>query len=64
MENEYNIQGKISFKVDFDIEANTYEEALSKAKDYINDRYNLDISCSYHDEDSVLIDIDAAEYED
>ncbi len=61
---EYNIQGKVSFEVDFDIEASTEEEALELAKEQLNDYYHLNVNGADHYIDSVKFNLDAGEYED
>ncbi|MBO6184222.1 MAG: hypothetical protein J6O88_05930 [Chryseobacterium sp.] len=60
---EFNIHGKISFRVDFDIEAETEEEALKKAKEQLQDYYHLNVTGADHEKESVVIDIDSSEYE-
>lgn len=61
---EYNIQGKVFFDIDFDIEANSEEEAIELAKERIIDNYCLDSHGDLHNIGSVKFDIDAGEYED
>jgi hypothetical protein len=61
---EYNIQGKVSFNVDFDIEANSEEEAIELAKERIIDNYYLNSHGDLHNIGSEKFDLDAGEYED
>lgn len=61
---EFNIQGKVSFEVDFDIEANSEEEAIELAKERIIDNYSLDSHGDLHNIGSEKFDLDAGEYED
>lgn len=61
---EFSVLGKISFDVNFDIEAETEEEAMKKAKEYLKDMYHLDTIGAYHDPKDVEIDIDCIEYEE
>lgn len=61
---EYNIYGNISFRVDFDIEAATEEEALKKAKEQLEDYYHLNVLGADHDRESVNLDINAIELEE
>lgn len=61
---EFNIQGEIKFRVDFDIEANSEEEALELAKEQLKDYYHLNVINAYHNMDSIKFDLDAGEYED
>lgn len=61
---EYNVYGEISFKLNFDIEANSLEEALEKAKEIISDYYRIDFEGAYHDTDSVDLALEVIEYED
>ena len=60
---EYNITGKISFDVDFDIiSENNVEEVIQTAKAMLASYYHLDVNNAYHNNHS--IDIDAIEYEE
>lgn len=61
---EYNIQGEVKFNVDFDVEANSEEEALELAKEALRDFYSLDIVNANHDVDSIKFNLNAGEYED
>jgi hypothetical protein len=61
---EFNIYGKITFDVDFDIKAENQEEAIKKAVDQLKDYYRLDVKGAEHIIESVDIDIYASEYED
>jgi len=61
---EFNIQGKVSFNVNFDIEADSEEEALELAKEQLKDYYHLNVVNAEHNIDSVKFDLDAGEYED
>ena len=47
---EFNITGKISFYVDFDITAESEKEALENAIDRLKDYYRLDVSNAMHSE--------------
>lgn len=58
---EYNIYGKISFDVDFIIDADTEEDAIEKAKELLEDYYRLDVENAEHDKESVKININADE---
>lgn len=61
---EFNIYGKITFDVDFDIQAENEQEAIKKAIEQLKDYYRLDVKGAEHITESVDIDIYAAEYED
>lgn len=61
---EFNIYGKISFSVDFDIEADNETEALAKATERIMDYYHLDVRNAYHTKNAVVVSIDANEYDE
>jgi len=61
---EYNIQGKVSFNIDYDIEADSEEEALKAFEYQLKDYYHLNVINAYHDIDSIKFDLDAGEYED
>lgn len=61
---EYNIYGTIEFTVDFDIEAESEEQALELAKKQLIDYYRLNVTGARHEKESVKIDIDASEYEE
>ena len=61
---EFNIYGKITFDVDFDIQAENVEDSKKKAVDQLKDFYRLDVKGADHNIESVNIDIDAVEYED
>jgi len=61
---KYNIQGKVSFDVEFDIEANNEEEAIKLAKEIIMDNYCLNSNGDLHNIGSVKFDLDAGEYKD
>jgi predicted small metal-binding protein len=45
---EFNIYGKITFDVDFDIQAENEEEAIKKAVDQLKDYYRLDVKGAEH----------------
>lgn len=59
---EYNIFGQVSFYVDFDIEANSEEEAIELANSKLMDYYNLNVVNADHDKETVRINISAGEY--
>jgi hypothetical protein len=61
---EFNIYGKVTFNVDFDIEANDDETAMNIAKEKILDYYHLDVVNAYHNSKKVKIDINTSEYEE
>jgi len=61
---EYNIYGTIEFRVDFDIQADTEEQALELAKKQILGYYHLNVTGAQHDKKSVKLDINASEYEE
>jgi hypothetical protein len=64
MKKTFNIEGKISFNVDFDIEAVTEEEAVAKAIERLKDYYRLNVSGADHKLDSVKFDLDGYEYDE
>lgn len=49
----YNIWGKVTFDVDFEIEAKNETEARKIAKERINDMYHLDSVGALHSPKSV-----------
>ena len=61
---EFSIQGKVSFDVSFDIEANNEEEAIKLAQQEIEDNYNFDSHGDLHNIDSIKYNLQADEYED
>lgn len=61
---EYNIQGKITFNVDLDIEANSEEESLELAKEQLKDYYHLNVINAKHDVNSIKFNLYTGEYED
>ncbi len=61
---EFSIQGKISFEVEFDIEANSEEEAIKLAIEELKDYYHLNVINAQHDINSIRFDLNACEYED
>jgi Zn/Cd-binding protein ZinT len=61
---EFNIYGKITFEVDFDIKAENEQEAIKKSLEKLKDYYRLNVKGTDHNIDTVEIDIDAVEYED
>lgn len=58
---QYNVCGEISFKLNFDIEANCLEQASEKAKEIISDYYRIDVEETCHDTDSVDLALDIIE---
>ena len=60
---QFNIQGNITFEVDFDVEAINLEDAKEKAKEMIEDYYHLNALGSYHTREQE-IDIEAIPYSD
>ena len=60
---EYNIQGKITFNIDLDIEANSEEESLELAKEQLKDYYHLNVINAKHDVNSIKFDLDSYEFE-
>lgn len=61
---KYSVCGKISFNVDFEIEADSEEEAVQKAKEMIEDYYHFNsIGSPYQDESEVKFNLDVYEYE-
>ena len=61
---EYNIEGKISFAVNLDIEAENEEKALEVAKGKLKDYYHLNVVNAHHILGSIRIDLDAFTYDD
>ena len=61
---EYNVEGKISFAVNLDIEAENEEKALEIAKAQLKDYYHLDVRGADHILASVKIELDAFTYDD
>jgi len=58
------IEGKITIDISCDIEAETKDEALKKAKKVIWDYYNFDVVNAYHDKDDIEDDLTSIEYEE
>jgi hypothetical protein len=59
---KFNITGKISFYVDFDIEAESETAAIKEATERIKDYYRLNVSNAMHSYAGTPdIDIDAEE---
>lgn len=61
---DFCVSGKVTFDIEFDIKANSEEEAIEQAKKAIIDYYHLNVNGAMHDPDYVKVDIDATEYED
>ena len=61
---EYNIQGKVSFNINFDVEANSEKEAFELAIEELRDYYHLNVINAQHDINSIKYDLDICEYED
>lgn len=64
MEENFNICGKITLNIDFDIYGINEQDALNKAKELLDDFYRLNTSGSYHDNFELDIDACEIEYED
>ena len=62
MEKEFQVYGTITIQVELDINANTEEEAIEKAKEQFKDDYNLDVSGYSHTPGEEEFDINAIEY--
>ena len=58
---EYEISGKITLDVVFDIEAENYQDAINKAIEQLKDYYHLNVIDAYHNKDDVDIDLNAFE---
>ena len=52
---EYEISGKITLDVVFDIEAENYQDAINKAIEQLKDYYHLNVIDAYHNKDDGLI---------
>ena len=61
MSKEYNIEAVISIDIDFDIPADSIEDARKKATEILSRYYRLDVEGAYH-EDSKL-DLNVNDYE-
>jgi hypothetical protein len=60
----YEVEGKISFTVSIDVEADSEEQAIALARADLEDYYHLDVLGAYHNSDKVNFDLDAYEYEE
>lgn len=60
---EYNVYGTVSFVVDFDIEANSEEQAIELMKQLIHDEAQLRHLSFVLDEDKIKLDLNAIEIE-
>lgn len=58
---EFNIQGKVILNIDWDIEANSEEDAIAKIKEKIIDMYNLNLVNTYHNKEETEFKLDAME---
>lgn len=64
MEENYNIYGKITLNIDFDIYGINEEDALIKAKELLEDYFRLNVNnVPYLSDHGVEMDIDACEIE-
>jgi len=64
MEKEFQVYGTITIQVELDIEANSEEEAIEKAKEQFTDDYNIDVHGYSHNPEEVEIELTAIEYND
>jgi hypothetical protein len=66
MRKDFNISGKLTIQIDFDITAENEEQALREAREKIKDFYHLDnIGAPYHVPiNGAEFDLDANEYDD
>lgn len=61
---EYNIEGKVSFAVNLDIDADSEEKAIEIAKSQLKDYYHLDVHGADHILASIKIELDVFTYDD
>ncbi len=64
MEKEFQVYGTITIQVELDIEANSEEEAIEKAKEQFKDDYNLEVNGYHHVPGEEEIELTAIEYND
>lgn len=65
--NDFNIFGEIRIKIDFDVKAESSEEAIKQATETLKDYYHLRVQGAYHNpEDGVKLGLVSTliEYED
>ena len=62
MEKEFQVYGTITIHVELDINANSEEEAIEKAKEQLKDDYNLDVHGYSHTPGDEEIELTAIEY--
>ena len=64
MEKDYSIEGYIKIPVEFDILANSKEDAIAQAIEAMKDEYNLDVIGYSHKPEEVKFILNAIEYEE
>jgi hypothetical protein len=64
MEKEFQVYGTITIQVEFDITADSEEDAVAQAIEAMKDDYNLDVIGYSHNPEDVEIDLTAIEYEE
>lgn len=60
----YYVDGKITFDVELEIEANSEAEALKKAEERVKDFYHLNVHGADHDPNLVKLKFDATHEDD
>jgi hypothetical protein len=64
MEKEFQVYGTITIQVEFDITAESEEDAVAQAIEAMKDDYNLDVIGYSHNPEDVEIDLTAIEYDE
>ncbi len=64
MEKEFQVYGTITIQVQFDITADSEEDAVAQAIEAMKDDYNLDVIGYSHNPEDVELDLTAIEYEE